>query len=71
MITTGDASFYGINFEVKTLDYINNIDDVERFAKDLRIDRKIVQKYNKKRDKGYVNQRNVEFEHFSNRYQSI
>lgn len=70
MITTGDASFYGISFEVKTLDYINNIDDVNRFAKDLRIDRKIVQKYNRQRDKEDINKKNTDFEHFSNRYVS-
>ena len=70
MITTGDASFYGISFEVKTLDYINNIDDVNRFAKDLRIDRKIVQKYNRQRDKEDINKKNTDFEQFSNRYVS-
>ena len=44
-MTLDEASFYGMSFEAKTLDYINRIDDVERFAKDLRIDRKIIQKY--------------------------
>jgi hypothetical protein len=69
-VTLDEASFYGMSFEAKTLDYINRIDDVERFAKDLRIDRKIIQKYNRQRDKEDINKKYIEFEHYSSKFES-
>lgn len=65
-----NVKFYGVSYETTTMDYIKKIENVERYAKDLRIDRKIVQKYNRERTKYDYNKKYSEFEHYSSEFQS-
>ncbi len=60
-----DTTFYCVRFEARTEDYVTNINDVERFVKNLRLDRNIIQQYNKQRSKNQFSSKNENEEHYS------
>lgn len=65
IVCKDDTIFYGIIFEANTEDYVTRIDDVERFVKNLRIDRDIVQQYNKQRSNNHSYSKYDSEEHYS------
>lgn len=51
IIKIEDSKILNLEFQAVTLDYIKDINNVSRWYKDVRIDRKMIEEYNIKRDK--------------------
>ncbi len=50
IILIKDSKIFNLEFQAATLDYIKDINDVSRRYKDVRIDRKMIEEYNIRRD---------------------